>query len=140
MRAAAVEAEQAQQLAAVQETMQELGDDMLSAFALPADLSSDGVVAGGLGMPSLAAAESEVRPLLFANACVLSRYMLTLPCPCGRLQLEHTQAAVLALHTETASMLPRFGAATSRAQPGPLAPQASTFGVVSSAGRTDLPR
>lgn len=43
---------------------------MLSAFALPADLSSDGVVGNGLGVPSLAAAESEVRPLLVANACV----------------------------------------------------------------------
>jgi hypothetical protein len=65
-----VEAEQAQQLAAVQETMQELGDDMLSAFALPGDLSLDGMVDRGVAVASMAAAESEVRPLVATTACV----------------------------------------------------------------------
>eukprot|EP01043_Picozoa_sp_COSAG02_P058298 COSAG02_NODE_7231_length_3106_cov_3.223146_3_plen_71_part_00 len=65
-----MEAEQAEQLAAVQQTMQELGDDMLSAFAMPAELALDDSVGEGLGGASLAAAESEVRLLLAATACV----------------------------------------------------------------------
>jgi hypothetical protein len=57
-RAAAVEARQAEQLAAVQETMRELGDDMLSAFELPEVGSGGGA---GQEWSSLAAAEAEVR-------------------------------------------------------------------------------
>ena len=46
-----MEAEQARQLAAVQETMRELGDDVLSAFSMPGDkpeMAFDGAVGGEL--------------------------------------------------------------------------------------------
>lgn len=132
-----MEAEQAQHLAAVQETMKELGDDMLSAFEMPGDH-----LEMAMHRDSLAKVESEVRSrslALFLPCASLTQFRADCT-----LQLERTQSAVLTLHAETASVLPRVtrtpGRGGARATSGAVDSRARRTAAVHPADRSAGPK
>ena len=113
--------DQAQQLAAVQETMRELGDDVLG-FAMPGQLemASDGTVGDGEpGAAAFAAAESEVRALASCRLFCSSRASLTHSRACSNSWSARGQLCwpcTRGLHRCFPSVAPgaaRFGAASS---------------------------